>query len=299
MAFSPQTGTRLSEQVSRMRDLPTLSLVIRDVLRLVQGDRAGAAQLAQALKRDQVLTAKILRMANSGYHARAVPITDVKKALSFLGDQTVAALALTTSAFTPEDLAQAHWFNAEEFWKHSLAVAVVAERLAEKVPGAKPDECFTCGLLHDLGKMALFRADREIMAEIVHKALNEGISFLQAEQALGLPGHNVLGERLAQQWNLPLVVRKAIRYQHRDITGMESLYAEMRVPVMLTSVANWVAKREKLGFSGDLKLPELPASYLPKMALTERDLDEARERLEDEMELVRIWMSQASQRRAA
>jgi hypothetical protein len=90
-----------------------------------------------------------------------------------------------------------------------------------------------------------------------------------------------------------------VRYQHRDITGMESIYPEMRVPVMLTSVANWVAKREGLGFSGDFKQPELPASYLPKMALTERDLDEARERLEDEMEIVRVWMLQASNLRAA
>jgi HD-like signal output (HDOD) protein len=235
--------------------------------------------LAELLKRDQVLTARVLRMVNSGFYGRSIQITDVKRALHFLGDHTIMALVMGTSVFTQEDYEASHWFDVRDFWLHCLSTAIACEFLAVRVAYPNPEECFTSGLLHDLGKIALFRADRETFEEVVTLLRCKGLSFIQAEQELGLPGHHVLGERLAAQWNLPLLVRKCIRYHHRDVTHMASLLEEHRKVVMMVTLADAMAKRCGLGYSGDDKLPDYPQAYLDHLQIKSVFLEELELRL--------------------
>jgi putative nucleotidyltransferase with HDIG domain len=266
-------------KTSQLRDIPTLSVVVGSVLKMLRSETVSRGQVAELLKRDQVLTARVLRMVNSGFYGRAAEITDVKRALHFLGDHTVMALVMGTSVFNNEDYEAAHWFDVQDFWLHCLATALAAEFLAIRLSHPNPEESFTCGLLHDLGKIALFRADRETLEEVVNLVRSKGLSFIEAEQELGLPGHHVLGERMATQWSLPLVVRKCIRYHHRDVTQFESIFEEHRKMVMVVSLADAMAKRCALGYSGDDKLPEYSQVYLDYLKIKPVFMEELEARL--------------------
>jgi putative nucleotidyltransferase with HDIG domain len=197
------------------------------------------------------------------------------------------ALVMGTTVFNDVDQAPSSSFDVHKFWTHCLATALAAEFLALKMGHPNPAECFTCGLLHDLGKMALFRADKETLEEIVDKCRCEQRSFLSAEQELGLPGHHVIGERLAQQWNLPLVVRKSIRYHHKDVRVFESIAPEHRKVVMMVSLADTMAKRAGLGFSGDDLVPTYNQDYLTDLRLAPVFMEELQERLPLETALAR------------
>jgi len=266
-------------KTSQLRDLPTLSVVVGKVMSMLRCDSVSRGQVAELLKRDQVLTARVLRLVNSGFYGRASEITDVKRALHFLGDHTVMALVMGTSVFTNEDYEAAHWFDVQDFWLHCLATALACEFLALRLNHPNPEECFTCGLLHDLGKIALFRADKETLEEVVSLVREKGISFIEAEQELGLPGHHVLGERMATQWSLPLVVRKCIRYHHRDVTHFESIFEDHRKMIMIVTLADAMAKRCGIGFSGDEKLPEYSPIYLESLGIKQVFLEELELRL--------------------
>jgi len=279
MSSSLSRSESLLQKVSKVRDIPTLSVVLGSVLKALREDATPRHKIAELLKRDQILTARILRMVNSGFYARSVEITDVKRALHFLGDHTVTALVMGTSAFSDEDYAASSWFDVQDFWLHCLATAVATEFLAVRLSNPNPEECFTCGLLHDLGKMALFRADKETLEEIVNKCRSEEISFLKAEQELGLPGHHVVGERMAQQWSLPLVVRKTIRYHHKDVRIFESITPEHRKVVMMVELADTMAKRCGLGFSGDDLMPSYNEGYLTSLGLSRTFMEELEDRL--------------------
>lgn len=287
--------TKLTELVDKLRDIPTLSVVVQRVMELVNNPKTSATQIAEVLKRDQVLTAKVLRLVNSSFYNLSTEVTDVSRALAFLGFNTISMLVLGTSVFSSFEIKAAPFFNVLEFWRHSLASAIAAELIAKKLRVSKPEDAFTCGLLHDIGKIALFKVAPNDLNLIVTKAKNENMSFLDAETALEFPGHTVLGERLAEKWQLPVMIRKTIRYHHRDIEKMESIYPQMKPVIMIATLGNIMAKRFKLGESGDNILSEYPQNYLDYLNLKPSVLTELEEQMSVEMERASSFLSASMQ----
>lgn len=281
----------IGDLVDRLRDIPTLSVVVTRIMELVNNPKTSSAQIADALKKDSVLSAKILRLVNSSFYSLSTEVTDIHKALGFLGYNTLSALVLSTSVFSAFEMAEAPFFNVVGFWRHSLATALSAEMLAKRVKHPRPEEAFVCGLLHDIGKIALFKVAKDELRQVMEYIRKEGKSFLDAELALGLPGHTILGERLAERWQLPVVIRKSIRYHHRDIETMESLYPAMKPTIMITSLANIMAKRLELGDSGDFEKPEYLKNYLKSLHIDENVLREIEERMPDEMDRASAFLS--------
>jgi HD-like signal output (HDOD) protein len=277
--MSPTSSSNVTQLVDKLRDIPTLSVVVTRVMELVNNPKTSAGQIADVLKRDQVLTAKVLRLVNSSFYNLSTEITDVTKALGFLGFNTISVLVLGTSVFSAFDMQAAPYFNVTEFWKHSLATAIAAELIGRKIKHPRPEDCFTCGLLHDLGKIALFKVSKDDMKAVVDKATLENKSFLAAETELGLPGHTILGERLAERWQLPV---------------MESIYPQMKPTIMAATLANILAKRLSLGFAGDHEKPEYPESYLRALNLSSSALKEVEEAMTQEMDRANAFLSNAS-----
>jgi putative nucleotidyltransferase with HDIG domain len=277
--------------VDKLRDIPTLSVVVLKVMELVNNPKTSAAQIADVLRRDQILTAKILRLVNSSFYALATPVTDVPRALGFLGYNTISVLVLGTSVFSTFEVSETPYFNVMGFWKHSLASAIAAEMLAKRIKLARPEDVFTCGLLHDLGKIALFQVSKEDFKAVIEKTTMENKTFLEAETELGLPGHTILGERLAERWQLPVVIRKTIRYHHRDIEPMTSVYASMKPTIMTATIGNLIAKRFSLGESGDNAKPEYPANYLRILNITPDILKEIEDKMPDEMDRAQAFLN--------
>jgi HD-like signal output (HDOD) protein len=255
------------DRVVRLRDIPTLSVVLKQAMERLQDPKCPRSEMAEVLRRDQVLTAKVLRLVNSGFYARDTHIHDMKKALSFLGDNTISALILGTSTFSAQDLEPRPLWNLAEFWNHSLAVAQCGEKIATLIGYSKVQDVFTAGLLHGLGKLALFRADPATFFEVLEVAAAGQKTFLDAELSLDLPGYHVMGERLADSWSLPLMVRKVIRYHPRDVTHLETLYSDIKPVVMMVSLARTLCVRSRIGLSGDFSVEELRPSYIEALGL--------------------------------
>ena len=288
--MSQTPSQNVSQLVDKLRDIPTLSVVVTRLMELVNNPKTSTSQVAEILKRDQILSAKVLRLVNSSFYNLSIEVTDINKALGFLGFNTISVLVLGTSVFSSFEIKNAPYFNVLEFWKHSLGTALAAELLARKVKHPRPEDAFTCGLLHDVGKVALFKVGPNELKAAVEKALLDNISFLEAETALGLPGHPVLGERLAERWGLPVIIRKTIRYHHRDIENMESIYPQMKPTIMLATLGNILCKRLELGVSGDRVKPEYPANYLKALQLSEEAIQEVEAKMPDEMERAQAFL---------
>lgn len=282
---------KLTELVDKLRDIPTLSVVVQRVMELVNNPKTSASQIAEVLKRDQVLTAKVLRLVNSSFYNLSTEVTDVSRALAFLGFNSISMLVLGTSVFSSFEIKAAPYFNVLEFWRHSLASAIAAEMIAKNLRVAKPEDAFTCGLLHDVGKIALFKVAPDDLKRVVTKAKLENKSFLDAETELELPGHTVLGERLADKWQLPVIIRKTIRYHHRDIEKMESIYPQMKPVIMMATLGDIMAKRFSVGESGDNIQPEYPENYLKFLNLAPTALKELEKKMESEMERASSFLS--------
>src|SRR5690606_2137289 len=103
-------------------------------------------------------------------------------------------------------------FDRTGLWGHMLAVATAAEPLAASLKdrAPRPDEAFVCGLLQDLGKLALDHVMPRSYARCVELAEMNQADIAQVERrVLGLD-HHTAGKRLAEQWGLAPVIVNTI-----------------------------------------------------------------------------------------
>lgn len=270
--------------LEKLNDIPTLPMVANQVTNLINDPNSSSGDIASVLRKDQVLTAKVLKLINSPYYGIPGEITDVQRALAFLGFNTIAQLVLSLSVFSlfPRDSKDS--FSILEFWKHALATAVVSEIIAKKVGYERPEECFTCGLLHDIGKLVLKQIAPEEFQKVVDLAKKKSISYTAAEEELGIPGHGYLGENIAERWRLPLVIRVTIRYHHFDVTNMETILESFKKPIHIVRLANqWVVSKS-IGYSGDASGGNLNDALFANLGIEAKVIEALTEEMLEEID---------------
>lgn len=275
-----KTAAEFHELTTKLQDMPTLPVIAMKVNDLIADPNATSGDIATILKQDQVLTAKILRLVNSSYYAVPGGVSDVQKALAFLGFNTVAQLVLSLSVFSMFSKFGDESLTMKDFWLHALAVAVCSEEIAKRWKLAKPEEAFTCGLLHDIGKLVIYEVDRERLTFILKKAREGKKSFLEVEREHDLLNHAYIGEMMATRWGLPQVVRQAIRYHHTDVSKMASILASAKRTIQVVRLANTVVVKnasvpggsKTYGHSGDYSKGVVVAEMLEDLGLAIDDL---------------------------
>ncbi len=279
------------ELLEKLNDIPTLPLVAMKVNELINDPTSSGADIAEVLKKDQVLTAKILRLANSSYYAIPGGVNDVQRALAFLGFNTVAQLILGLSVFSLFSEIESDDFSMMEFWKHALGTGICSEIIAKKVSVEKPEEAFTCGLLHDIGKLVLHEIDPKRLAKVVKLTKAKELSFVDVERKWELPGHSFLGEVIATRWGLPQRIRLAIRYHHFDVAQMDTLLESDKPMIQIVRLANTICVKNKIGYSGDASSGEITSEMLSCLKLSLADLSEIEENLMNDIEAAGAFLN--------
>lgn len=280
----PVTSFSNQDWIQRVQDLPTLPIVAMKVNDALNDPNASARDIAELLEKDQALMSKLLKLANSSYYAVPGGVSDVHRALSFLGFNTVAQLVLGISVFSIFDEIEGAPFNMSDFWKHTLAVAGVSQDLAKDQGYPRPAEAFTCGLLHDMGKLALFQLDQKSFLTICSTAQERIQSFTDAEQALGDSNHSALGAQVAQHWGLPPVIQKSARYHHSADTDMELMDSEEQTVVKIVRLANQLAHLAGIGHSGSFERLKECHHSLQSLGYSSSDQDRWLKRTQESFE---------------
>src|SRR6266849_542595 len=139
-----------------VRDLPPYRPVARKIMLLTTRENVPLSEVQEVLCTDAAFAAEVLRLANSPLIGMRGEITSILQAVAMLGFERIKSLAVTLAlrAFmttgAPSDALRG-------CWRHNLATAILCERLARFVQLDR-DLCYTAGLLHDIGRLALLRA---------------------------------------------------------------------------------------------------------------------------------------------
>ena len=214
------TETRL--EVQKLNQLPAMSLVVHQFLQALEDDDVEVRQLAQIIEKDPALTARIIGLANAAYFGLTERVTSVEEAIfKVLGLNTAKSLALSIVLAGPFDARHCPGFKLSRYWAQAMCTAMLAQRLAPLVraePRPATAEAYLCGLLHDLGLLALVHIYPDEMAQVFATSAQPPkppLSELEHE-ALGANHHQV-GGWLARKWHLPGNVVTVIE-QHVDGT---------------------------------------------------------------------------------
>jgi putative nucleotidyltransferase with HDIG domain len=184
-----------------LKDLPPYRPVARKLMKLTSSPEVPLARIQEVLRTDAAFTADVLRLANSPLIESRGPIRSVMHAVMMLGLERVKSLA-TTLALKSFLASCASTEAIEACWRHNLATALVCEKLAYPFQ-IDPDTCYTAGLLHDIGRLALLRNRSGAYESIFSNVHAPGFDLLKRERDLFGVDHCQAGQWVLEQWDFP------------------------------------------------------------------------------------------------
>lgn len=262
-ATTPTNSLVTIEQlIAEAEDLAALPQVVMQVIDLTMDPKATAADVEKIVGTDQALAGRILALANSSYYGLPRRISSLREAVVFLGFKAIRNLAMAITTFNlflgKSDSAS---LARRGLWRHSMDTAQCARIVASHLhPSDREafgtDEAYTCGLLHDIGKLALDKSRPALFTSIAETARAHGVRFHDIEEKALPWTHSQLGMALAARWNLPAHVCETIGFHHTPLAAQLNPHLTAAV-----SLANEIAHFLEDGSSAG---PEVEAARWEK-----------------------------------
>lgn len=270
--------------------MPSLSTTLVKVLETCNDPLASANDLKRVISLDPVLTGRVLRLINSAYYSLGKPITSLTRAIIMLGVNTVKNLALS---FTVLDnlnrKSSCLSFSADEFWRHSLGVGVIAKSLAA-LKGLAPtgqEEYFVAGLLHDLGKLPLYIQFPEEYYRVCQHVKRGQNALFQAEAGFLGVDHGAVGRIIAKKWRLGSTLVESLAYHHNAADSSD----ENCEFVSTVEMANQLALDFNIGNAGDQFIDHRKMSFLrQKLGVGRQMLADIQNTVPGEIERAKVFL---------
>lgn len=151
----------MEQLIKKVKDsiekMPTLSPLTHKIVQVANDRMSSAQDLTDVIQLDPVLTAKVIKMVNSAYFGLPQKVKSLKQTIVMLGINTVKNVALSSSFASNVRIKEKTKLSANDFWQHSLGVAVASKMIAKEL-GVDPkflEEYFIAGLIHDIGKVLI------------------------------------------------------------------------------------------------------------------------------------------------
>ncbi|MBN1844370.1 MAG: HDOD domain-containing protein [Sedimentisphaerales bacterium] len=272
--------------IQQLDSLPTLPAVAARLLQITVRSDTQAAEVVGLIESDPALASKIIALATQAGRGVSKKTVSVSKAVVLLGFEAVRHAVLSIQVF--EALGQAGEaetpFDRQGFWRHSLAVACAARLLSRRMDApVDPEEAFVCGLLHDLGKVALDASLPKSFARIVQLTESSLGNIAEMEQRILGIDHTVVGKRLAEKWSLPASIREAI-WLHHQPPGSLPPSVEHRSVVQIVHLADLLVREQRIGYSGNHVMPESSLTVAQQLSCPPSAIEEAARRLVEEIQ---------------
>jgi len=210
---------QLQMMFANFEELPTIPEILFQILKILDDPDSGASELADVVRLDAPLTARILRLANSPYYSARGDMADIHRCIAVLGYRTIRQVAIcvsvATSVVSAAARAQGH-LDYRELWRHSVATGAIAKHLAGMAGYQETEEIFTAGLLHDLGKFILEIYAPRSYGKVVASRRHEGLTLVEAERREFGFDHAVLGEAFGFSWRFPGLLTRCFGHHHDE-----------------------------------------------------------------------------------
>jgi HD-like signal output (HDOD) protein len=140
-------------------ELPTIPQIVQSLLLALRDPNVDARKIGKALSQDPVLSAKVLRLANSSFFGGQRSMASIDAAVALIGTQALNRLIVACGVAT--SFVEIPGIDLPTFWRDALLAATAAHKLAPRL-GADGEEAYVCGLLHRTGHLILCHTYPEI-----------------------------------------------------------------------------------------------------------------------------------------
>lgn len=251
------TKREAEEKVKEITNLPASFSAVSKILKLTNDPNISLTNLAQAISLDQSLTAKILKLVNSGFYGIKRPISSISHAIALLGVNIIRSLILTSALFQ----------NEEKLVLHSLGTAKCCGIIAELLNLKHPEEIAINGLLHDIGKMILKIYFNVEFGYIEKKVQDSDILFWEAEKKQLEYTHADLGGWILKHWHIPENLWIPVKNHHNF--KRNDPYAKVTAVVHLADI---FVRAKDIGSGWDNKIPVADSNVVNLLNLNPKDI---------------------------
>ena len=208
---------------------------------LTRNPKARLEQVVSVLETDPGLSVRLLRLVNSAGYGLKVRVTSVRHAAVLVGTRRLHQVATTAAIL---DLFATSNRTAIELLEHATVVGSLCRYLAVHL-GLPHDELFTCGFLHDIGKLMLLDTEGDKYADLVRKfGAGPDQLHLQERRMFGFD-HAVLGAHVLKAWNIPDPVPKVVAFHHQPARAMhDTLLSSMVQALRLADLMSYAVQLE-------------------------------------------------------
>ena len=239
--------------------LPSAPRVVQELISSFNDEQVSAADIARKLAADPVLSAKLLRLANSAYYQVSHSVSTVNDAVMMLGFVTVRTLVISSSLVG--GFKSTPGLDLGKFWRYSLNTAVAAKWLAPQV-GENPDFAFTVGMTHAIGQLVIHAGMPEQAL-----ALDKVVSFFD-ERRFDMERNSFgydyaeVGAELASRWKFPASFSNAIRAFPKplDYQPFDPMAAAIHLAV-------WIARANENNLTKEETRTSCPTGVAAKFGL--------------------------------
>ena len=256
------------EIAAATRSLKPIPQIALRVIRMIGNEDHEMDDLASEIRQDQVISAKILNLANSVIMGISPHIDSIERALIVLGERQLFQLVLSaaTDMLYAQGKSGGYSLCKGGIFHHALATAMTAYEISVFTGCGDPDITYTAGLLHDIGKAALDQFVADAPSFFYRSARDNGMDLCRTEKENFGMSHTEVGAVLARKWKLPENLVNAIQYHHAPelAPGDKDL-------VTIVNLADLLLSSFEVGYQMSGSNTEQLGQRLARLGLSKRD----------------------------
>ena len=234
--------------------LPEIPSVVFELNEVIANPMSSADNIARVVNRSPSLTALLLKIVNSSFYGFPSKIDKVSHAVTLIGTREISGLALGISILSIFKNIPKEMIDMYSFLKHSLACGILSRILAAQKNFGQTEQLFVSGLLHDLGRLILYLYFTDESRGILGRARkNHNLLYHEETNCLGCD-HAQVGQKLMEQWKLPLILENNVLYHHNPSE------AQQPIPAAIVHLADIIVNALGIGSSGEKFIPPLDAA---------------------------------------
>ncbi len=249
--------------IATQKSFESVRTTAAPIISMASSKSASLKDLAGIIENDSELSARILKITNSGFYSLSKKIDNVSHAISLLGWNAVKMISLGSSLLTRMCATDHRLFN------HSVRTAQIARFLATEAHFYKVEEIAVVGLLHDFGRVIfeLFFPDKA--ARLRQYAVDHGVPIHVAERELYETDHGEVGGWTLEEWDLPENITDSVVRHHSF--DRNTYHARKTAVIHVADVFEFAVDYRGPGWE---KVPEMSPEALEVLGFREQDARE-------------------------
>ena len=273
-----------------VKSLPIMPKIAQQAFQLATSPNAEPEDYIAVVERDEGLSARVLKIANSVYYSRGTDSKTITDAVTVIGVTELKCLmnATALSNFFPSR----HPLRTV-FWAHDVAVAITARVLAQALRPEQGDMAFLGGLMHDIGKLFMLQQHTTTYEKVVAHGFEEGLESIDGETLKYPFDHTQVGHLIAERWHFTPDLIAVISRHHKTWQEIpkDSVVALVKTANIICHTLGLGAGREA-NQARRIYEPILPAAWdhlEVSNSLRATLLDKAASAFEQERSLYESW----------